>query len=46
MRRRPVRVTFAPPLDLSPWRDRVDRDAQVQVSEAMLAAVRAMLPAP
>lgn len=42
--RRPVRVTFGPPLDLSPWKGRLDRDGQLEAGEAILAAVRAMLP--
>ncbi|MDP8971501.1 MAG: 1-acyl-sn-glycerol-3-phosphate acyltransferase [Actinomycetota bacterium] len=42
--RRPAGVVFGEPLDLSAWRGRDDADAADQVSQAMLAAVRGLLP--
>lgn len=43
--RRPVAVAFGPALQLTAWDGRRDRAAQLEVAEAMLAAVRALLPA-
>jgi 1-acyl-sn-glycerol-3-phosphate acyltransferase len=43
--RRPAVVVFGDPVDLSPWRGRVDRRAQLEASAALLDAVRALVPA-
>jgi 1-acyl-sn-glycerol-3-phosphate acyltransferase len=43
--RRPAVVVFGDAVDLSPWRGRVDRRAQLEASAALLDAVRALLPA-
>jgi 1-acyl-sn-glycerol-3-phosphate acyltransferase len=43
--RRPAAVVFGDPVDLAPWRGRVDRRAQIEASAALLDAVRALLPA-
>lgn len=42
--RRRATVTFGPPVDLSAWAERDDREAQLQASAAVLAAVRCLLP--
>ena len=42
--RRPAVVVFGDPVDLAPWRGRVDRRAQLEASAALLNAVRALLP--
>jgi 1-acyl-sn-glycerol-3-phosphate acyltransferase len=42
--RRRAGVAFGPRVDLSGWRGRTDRAARMQASEAMLAAVRSLLP--
>lgn len=42
--RRRATVTFGPPVDLSAWGERDDREAQLQASAAVLAAVRSLLP--
>jgi 1-acyl-sn-glycerol-3-phosphate acyltransferase len=42
--RRPAVVMFGKPIDLSDWKGRADRRAQLEVSEAMLEAVRVLLP--
>jgi 1-acyl-sn-glycerol-3-phosphate acyltransferase len=44
MLRRPAVVVFGDPLDLTRWRGRVDRRAQLEASAALLDAVRALLP--
>ena len=41
--RRPATVAFGPPVDLSAWAGRRDRQAQMQAGTAVLAAVRALL---
>jgi 1-acyl-sn-glycerol-3-phosphate acyltransferase len=40
--RRRVTVVIGPPVDLSPWQGRLDRQAQLQASAAMLASVQAL----
>lgn len=42
--RQDAAVVVGAPVDLSPWRDRVDRQAQMAVSEAMLDAVYDLEP--
>jgi 1-acyl-sn-glycerol-3-phosphate acyltransferase len=42
LRRRAV-VAFGPPIDLSPWAGRRDRDAQAEVSVAIMDAIRGLL---
>ncbi|MEX2618713.1 MAG: lysophospholipid acyltransferase family protein [Egibacteraceae bacterium] len=44
--RRRATVTFGPPVDLSAWAERDDREAQLQAGAAVLAAVRSLLPGP
>jgi 1-acyl-sn-glycerol-3-phosphate acyltransferase len=44
--RRRVSVVIGPPVDLSPWRGRLDRQAQLEASAAMLASVQALRPNP
>jgi len=40
--RRRVTVVVGPPVDLSPWRGRLDRQAQLEASAALLASVQAL----
>ena len=40
--RRRVSVVIGPPVDLSPWRGRLDRQAQLEASAALLASVQAL----
>lgn len=42
--RRRATVAFGPPVDLSPWVGRQDREAQIAASDAVLTAVRGLLP--
>lgn len=42
--RRRATVVFGPPVDLSVWHGRRDRDAQLEVSAKVLDAVRALAP--
>jgi hypothetical protein len=37
-----VSVVIGPPVDLSPWRGRLDRQAQLGASAALLASVQAL----
>jgi 1-acyl-sn-glycerol-3-phosphate acyltransferase len=45
-RRRRVTVVVGAPVDLSSWQGRLDRQAQLQVSAALLASVQALRPSP
>jgi 1-acyl-sn-glycerol-3-phosphate acyltransferase len=40
--RRRVTVVVGPPVDLSPWHGRLDRQAQLEASAALLASVQAL----
>jgi 1-acyl-sn-glycerol-3-phosphate acyltransferase len=40
--RRQVTVLIGPPVDLSPWHGRLDRQAQLEASAALLASVQAL----
>jgi 1-acyl-sn-glycerol-3-phosphate acyltransferase len=40
--RRRVTVVVGPPVDLSPWQGRLDRQAQLEASAALLASVQAL----
>jgi 1-acyl-sn-glycerol-3-phosphate acyltransferase len=40
--RRRVTVLIGPPVDLSPWQGRLDRQAQLEASAALLASVQAL----
>jgi 1-acyl-sn-glycerol-3-phosphate acyltransferase len=40
--RRRVTVVIGPPVDLSPWRGRLDRQAQLEASAALLASMQAL----
>jgi 1-acyl-sn-glycerol-3-phosphate acyltransferase len=40
--RRPVSVVIGPPVDLSPWHGRLDRQAQLEASAALLTSVQAL----
>jgi 1-acyl-sn-glycerol-3-phosphate acyltransferase len=42
--RRPVAVVVGDPVDLAPWRGRVDRRARLEASAALMDAVQALLP--
>lgn len=42
--RRKAAVAFGHPVDLSPWKGRRDRTAQLEASAAMLDAIRALAP--
>jgi 1-acyl-sn-glycerol-3-phosphate acyltransferase len=39
-----VTVVIGPPVDLRPWRGRLDRQAQLEASAALLAAIRSLRP--
>jgi 1-acyl-sn-glycerol-3-phosphate acyltransferase len=42
--RRRVSVVIGPPVDLRPWRGRLDRQAQLEASATLLAAIRSLRP--
>jgi 1-acyl-sn-glycerol-3-phosphate acyltransferase len=43
-RRRRVSVVIGPPVDLRAWRGRLDRQAQLEASATLLAAIRSLRP--
>ena len=42
--RRRVTLVIGEPVDLRPWRGRLDRQAQLEASAALLAAIRSLRP--